>query len=184
VTERSDEELMMLYAKGSPEAFQELYGRYQNKLYGFLKKRIAKSHSLTADDLLQVTWLKAHSNRSKFDPNYKFSSWIYTIALNSLRDYTGLVRHEMEIASDEIEARSGDQNTLQDEIAIQQEKLDEITHMLELLPQVQRDILVLSDWEGFESKEIARMLGISDGAVRQKLFRARRFIKTKLVGDL
>ena len=73
---------------------------------------------------------------------------------------------------------------LQDEVIIQNESMNEVNTALEHLPQVQRDILVLSDWEGFESKEIAKMLSISDGAVRQNLLRARRFIKSEIANTL
>ena len=173
----SDEELMTLYAQGSTAAFQQLYSRYEAKLYGFLRRRLSGKHQSAADDLFQLTWLKAHKNRKTFDPQHKFSSWIYTIALNSLRDYSKLIRHEIERGGveDQAEKVSEANETSQEQELLNKEILNKVNEVLEELPQVQRDILILSDWEGFDSKAIAKMLKVSDGAVRQKLLRARRF---------
>ena len=44
------------------------------------------------EELYQKTWLKVHASRNSYDPKHKFSTWLFTIALNNLRDEVGLLR--------------------------------------------------------------------------------------------
>lgn len=169
----SDEELMRLYCEGDIPAFDELYRRYENRLFSFLRRRVSDNEAI-ALDVFQLTWLKVHTARESFDRTLRFSSWIFTIAVNTLRDEMGEAwkRYRQEIDENEIYANSESESPL--EIIEREEVREKIESALQKISIPQREAILLSDLEGFSSKEIASIMGLSDGSVRQLIFRARR----------
>lgn len=165
---------MELYIKGELVAFKELYSRYSTRIYGFLIRRLTGRHRTQAMDLFQLTWLKLHESRSRFDRTKKFSAWIFTIALNSLRDLVG--RKQLEVESDQLENQSSALDS--EEMMIQREQWASLQDSLDKISSQQREIFLLCDWEGFSSKEVAEMVKISEGNARQILMRARKNLKT------
>ncbi len=177
--DQNDEDLMTAYSAGNKMAFQLLYGRYENRLLGFLRRRLSSRQMAIVPDLFQATWLKVHQARTKFDRTHKFSSWFFTIALNTLRDFVAEARHRFEAPTD-------------DEILSQaavmpsedfNHDLKRLETFLNRLSNLQREVILLSDWEEFSSKEIATMYATSDGAIRQIIFRTRKQLKTWMEGD-
>lgn len=166
---------MEAYQNGDIQAFEELYGRYQNRLEIFFRFRLSKAHLNFVDDLFQVTWMKIHRSRKNFDKTKKFSTWFYQIAINSLRDHLALSRFKEEIISEEIESHSDASFDPSWKIDFEKVKL----HM-EMLSAVQREVILLSDLEGFDSVEISQMLEVRQDVVRKMLSRARKKLKESL----
>ena len=170
---------MELYRKGDASAFDVLYGRYENRLFTFLKHRIPRDQS-TALDVFQLTWLKVHAARDKFDLSQKFSGWFYTIAVNTLRDELGEAwrKNAREFEEEEHSEVEEESPLKWAELGELRDKLESVFHELS---SHQREALILSDIEGFSSKEIARMMKLTDGAVRQLIFRGRKEMSALLV---
>jgi RNA polymerase sigma-70 factor (ECF subfamily) len=154
----------------SAEAFSLLYRRYESKLYGFFLRRLNPDHREVAPDLFQKTWLKIHHARHRFDREQKFSTWMYSIALNVLRD-------QLRVAplGDEIPELAADTDVEQ-ELSVK-EDLGRLEEALALIPENHREALILSEWEGFSSQELAKILGITDAAARQMISRARKKVR-------
>jgi len=74
----SDEELAVEAQAGSHSYFEELVSRYCQRLFHFLRPRVGTDQD--AEDLVQETFLKVYWNLNRFDPAYKFSTWLYTAA--------------------------------------------------------------------------------------------------------
>ena len=182
----SDEELMEDYrSNGSESAFKALYLRYERPLFGFIQKRLARSKAETVNDLFQKTWLKIHASRHRYNPEKKFSSWLFTIALNTLRDHVGSSAER--VVSEELDDQTyaGGSESLSDEQERQlllKEDWALAEAILARLPQTQREAFLLSEWEEFSAKEIGEILNISESGVRQLLFRARSNLKSALKG--
>jgi len=180
--EKTDEALMLDYAKGSERAFVELYRRFEPRLYGFLIQRLSKKHKQLASDLFQKTWLNVHAGRNGFDPTKKFSSWLFTIAINALRDHLSLKEERIEKSSLEDFPEPTSLQNQENELMKELTKKDLHT-VLDQLPPMQREAILLCELEGFSSSEASAMMNLSDGAVRQLLFRARTALK-KLLGGM
>lgn len=73
-----DKELAASMVTGSRAAFEELIGRYKLRLFYFLRHRTGSDED--AEDLIQETFLKFFRNISRYDPEWKFSTWLFTIA--------------------------------------------------------------------------------------------------------
>lgn len=168
---------MERYIMGEASAFEALYDRYHQRMMSFFARRLPASSRSIQSDLFQITWLKVHQARSKFDLSKKFSTWIYTIALNTLRDYGREKYKSLGVAwSDEHEFSSAQPPT-----ALTDQELKDLEKMLKNLPEDWREILILSDWEGFTSKEVSAIKGLGEENIRQILSRARRSLRGRNV---
>ena len=174
----TDEELMIAYASGNEGSFGKLYKRYEARLYGFLFSRLSPKLRNLASDVFQKTWLNVHNGRKGFDPSKKFSTWIFTIAINALRDQISLKEERAPIdALDESLPLASESN--QEKEFEREELKQKLRKKIDDLPPMQREAVLLYELEGFSSAEVAGIMKLSDGAIRQLLFRARSTIKQK-----
>ena len=81
----ADEELMLDYAGGNAEAFNQLYTKYRPALFRFFVAALGDDS--LANELYQETWAKVIGASRNYQPTAKFSTWLFTIARNSLWDY-------------------------------------------------------------------------------------------------
>ena len=85
---KNDEELINTMRRNEKEsdiAFKEIYDRYSPRIYKFIHNSI-KNHD-DCMDILQQVFLKMYEGVNKFNEKYKFSTWIYKIAVNSLSNF-------------------------------------------------------------------------------------------------
>ncbi len=175
----SDSELMGAYAKGNEEAFGMLFRRYSSKLTLFLSVRLGKKRSHLREELYQKTWLKIHSARKTFDAAKSFSTWFYTIALNTLRDEIDLAIEKLTHDEFTDDHQTHSPQTSESE-CILKESAERVYLLLSKLPESQRTAILLSDRDELSSKEIAETMGMSDAAVRQLISRARKNVRVLL----
>jgi RNA polymerase sigma-70 factor (ECF subfamily) len=81
----SDEDLMSLAASGQQSAFDQLYERYQVRIYSFIKKQVVMQDA--AEDITQEVFLRLYKSIQSYDPERQFSSYLYKIAVNEIRRY-------------------------------------------------------------------------------------------------
>jgi RNA polymerase sigma-70 factor, ECF subfamily len=137
-TEPSDEKLAVLAANGDREAVSALVRRHSRSLYGFIQRYHPGRDD--CEDLLQETWIRALASLGRFDPNKRFSTWLFQIALNLCRD---LARRDHARAR----FRKGVQAMPhgQENVSLE-EKVDAIRAMeaVETLPAEQKEVLLRS----------------------------------------
>lgn len=180
--EASDEELMRAYALGDESAFQNLYSRSAEKLYRFLWVRLGAAQGHLAEELFQRTWLKIHQARRSYDPSKKFSTWLFTIALNSLRDAVGAAHEKLPHGEFQEELAQHSEPS-GEEACIRRDLIAQIHAFLFTLPESQRTAILLSDEEGLSSQEISEIMQVSDGAVRQLIRRARQAVRGRFTEE-
>ena len=168
----SDEELSLAaHAKaGDKEALGLLWDAITPKLYGYLMNVLRDK--TPADDCLQQTWLKAIENIKRFEPRgVRFSAWLFAIARNECRQHWRSRTHEPIDILREHDAPSAPPP--------HGEKLF-IEHILQKLPEHDREILQLRYIADLSFQEIARVLTISSISARVRVHRAiaraRKFI--------
>ena len=176
-----DEELFESYRLGDEAAFAVLYNRYARKLFSFLRVRLGAKKLHLLEELFQKTWLKVHLARQSFDSNRRFSSWFYTIALNTFRDELGSSSES--VMHQELMPNLTDQAQSAEEQQIQKSMIARMHGYLSDLPTEQRTALLLSDEENLSSQEIAEAMRISDANARQLISRARRSIRQKFLKE-
>jgi RNA polymerase sigma-70 factor (ECF subfamily) len=176
VIERDDRSLVSHFVRfGDEAAFRGLYRRHADALYRLIVRMVGGRRS--ADDVLQITWIRAAENLNRFRWESSLRSWLVGIALNccreSLRGDRRRGTHELcEPAADLPEVRSNGHGL----------RID-LERAIASLPKGYREVLVLHDVEGYTHLEIAELLGIEPGTSKSQLSRARRALRRRLTED-
>jgi len=180
-----DAELVRRARDGDVEAFGELVECNQDQIYNALCHLVGSEHD--AEDVAQEVFLKAYGAISGFRGDAKFSTWLYGIMLNTVRNVwrsqkrRNVIRLDERFDDDdqprhELEA---DQETPA-EVAVRDERVAAVRTAIAELDEELREILVLRDIRGFRYEELADVLGVPRGTVKSRLHRARLALKVKL----
>jgi len=159
----SDESLMLEFQSGSREAFEELFARYREQLYGFFRRRLESKER--ADDLTQETFLAVIRSTSRYQPRAPVRSYLFGIALKLLAAERRRARR-VDPAPDTAES------TVENSLWVRR--------ALEKLEAGEREILMLREYEQLSYSEISDLLRIPVNTVRSRLFRARLALKNHL----
>ncbi len=185
----SDQELIARLRHGEDLALNEIMGRYKHRLFSFIRRYVGEDE--TAYDLLQETFTKLYFNAASYDPRYKFSTWLFQIALNQCRDYGR--KNKLRFALS-LNTEDDDGNTLADTIAADTgDVVDQLhaKHQLKLvekeiqsLPHKLKSALIAFAVEERSQEECAELLGITPKALEARVYRARKILSEKLLKKL
>ncbi|MDQ7781511.1 MAG: sigma-70 family RNA polymerase sigma factor [Desulfomonilaceae bacterium] len=171
----NDEALVRAFRNGSDEAFTELVRRHSRPLTTMIL-RITRDEE-EAKDISQTVFMKAYTGLSRFIMASSFKTWLYSIALNAVRDH--LRRRRPQISSEDVEG-------LADHAASTGERLDRarmlkrVREAIEDLPRKQRLTLEMRIYEGMEYSRIAASLGGTAGGARANFFHAVKALRQRL----
>ncbi len=178
---RTVPELVDLFLGGDDNAFAELVGRFQKKIYT-LAYQVLGNH-LDADEVVQETFVRVYRKREELKEVKYFTSFIIRIATNYAIDLLRKRKGHSDIG-DDATGLSGDvQVDLSRRVSTPSEDLDnkrimeEITRALEELPPRQRMTAILHDIEGYTKAEIAEAFNCPEATVRSNLHIARTKLK-------
>jgi RNA polymerase sigma factor (sigma-70 family) len=164
----SDEALMLEYQRGSSEAFEELFARYREPIYGFFRRRLASKDR--AEDLAQETFLAVIRTRVRYQPRALVRTYLYGIALKLL------AAERRRLSGNEPQMDEAHDPALEDT----SEKGLWVRQALEKLDAGEREILMLREYEQLNYAEIAQLLRLPVNTVRSRLFRSRMALKSFL----
>ena len=99
MAEWSDEALMQHYQEGHASAFDLLFERHRQKVWAFLLKRLSNREN--AEEVFQMTWIKLHESRFRYDPDFPFLPWVFLIARQNLIDWVRRSKKHFASASSE-----------------------------------------------------------------------------------
>jgi RNA polymerase sigma factor (sigma-70 family) len=167
-----DGRLVSLVRDGYESAFEEIFRRYGAPLRSYAASIVTAQR---ADDVTQEAFTKAFIALRGTDKEIQLRPWLYRIvrntALTSIRD-------EPKPAFELDEAQAPDMSP--EELAEQREEITRLMTGLRELPEPQRAAIVMRELEGLSHEQIAASLGLSGGAVRQSIYRARRALRQGL----
>ena len=165
---QSDERLAALAAAGHKVAFETLVQRYRLPLVRACQRILADDR---AEDAVQQTLLSAYQALRRHGPPDRFRPWLYRIAVNAAMKMAPDATASVEVPAG---LAGGEQP---DEAGERRELVRSTLHAVAVLPAHQRRALVARELEGRSHEEIARELGLSGGAVRQLIHRARTSVR-------
>ena len=165
---KSDEQLMLEYQAGSAPAFEELFRRYRNPVYGYFRRRL--NSAARAEELAQETFVAILKGAERYEPQAKFRAYLYAIAIKQLwSERRREIRAGRFAAEPQETSRESDPSTaLWIRAALQQLDLDH------------REVLMLREYEQLSYDEIAEVLAVPVNTVRSRLSRARGELKALL----
>jgi RNA polymerase sigma-70 factor (ECF subfamily) len=161
---KSDEEWMREYQQGSEEAFGQLYEKYADQVYGFIRRRLRDSE---AEDFYQKVWRHLHEKRSLYKEQ-PFAPWFFVMIRNLLTDeYRSLGR------------RNGKefQDSLLEKIYHQSSDGPDVDELLMSLPLETQELVRKYYLEGVSYEELETQTGLSQMNLRQRLSRALRGLR-------
>lgn len=161
----SDEQLVEASLSGTAAAFDELVDRYQERLLRFLLTR-SSSHA-DAEDAVQDTFINAYRYLASFDPRWRFSTWIYRIALRNLG------RQRRPGAQESTESLVSEDDPLRECIEMS-ERENVWLKAKQLLSEEVYSAMWLRYVEDLSVKEVSRALEKSQSWTKVNLLRARR----------
>jgi RNA polymerase sigma-70 factor (ECF subfamily) len=184
--DEQDAQDMARLAAGHEAALNDLMDRHAEKLCHYLVRSLQDEDD--AADLAQETFVKVYHNRGKFDSSLKFTTWLYAIASNLVRDrYRWRSRHPQV----SLDAENGQTETnLKDNLRADEPAPDEqmqteerattVRQAVAALPEELRQPLILAVYQGMPQAEIAEILKCSVKAVETRIYRARQHLRTAL----
>lgn len=171
---------------GRDAALNDLMERHGPKLFHYLIRSLQNEDD--AADLAQETFVRVFQNRAKCDPKQKFSTWLYAIATNLVKDrYRYRSRHPQVSLDAENEATGGsisdalpEQGPTPRESTQAAERAEAVRKAVGQLPEELRVPLILSEYEELSHGEIGEVLACSAKAVETRIYRARKQLRTSL----
>ncbi len=180
---RTDEELMAWLCQGAQNALAELVHRYQNDIFRFCLHYVRDVER--AREMAQETFVRVYVARSRFDAERKFRPWVLCIARNlclnelkrrkavpmeSLEEYASTARDEYgDVLRSPVDGP--------DQSLIRAERHAWLAHALKSLDADSREIVVLRFFERMAARDIAEIVGSTEGAVRTRLHRILKSLR-------
>ena len=179
VTEKSDEALMRAYVGGDEAAFQALFERYGPIIYGLTKRHLRDDE--LAREITQQTFFRLHGARNDFRLDSRLRPWLLTIAMNLVREHWRRQkrRRRVDIDVDDKAAPVPERTAMELD-----ERAKLVRQALAQLPASQREVIELHWFQERPYKEVAEILGTSEGAVRVRAHRAYNRLKVLLEDDV
>lgn len=171
---------------GDELALNRIMGRHREKIFHYLIRLLQDEQE--ALDLAQETFVRVYLHRHKFKIENRFTSWMYAIATNLVRDrMRWLARHRnlsLETPAGSNEATLGDSlketRPSPNESLEREERVNQVKAVLAELPEELRTPLILVEYEEMSQAEIAAILNCKPKAVENRLYRARKLLREKL----
>lgn len=185
----SEEGLVGRLKAGSFEAYEEVVGLYEKKIFNLAYRMVGNYED--ANDLTQEVFVRLYHSIQSFRGDARFSTWLYRIANNVCVDeLRRRYRRKVEYLDEPIGTKDG---SVRREIADWAGNPENVleTHELQAcvqaginsLPEEQRTAVILRDIQGFSYEEIAKILNCSLGTVKSRINRGRQSLKERLAGQ-
>jgi RNA polymerase sigma-70 factor (ECF subfamily) len=169
----SDEDLLLAFQRGDRPAFDELFERYRQPIWGFFRRRLAEPAD--AEELAQETFLAVLKATRRYEPRASFRSYLFGIAFNLLSASRRKAQRRGDVSAPDLDAVPA---ATTDPAAVVW-----VRQALAALDPRDREIVMLREYEALDYREIALVIDVPVNTVRSRLFRARLALREKLAGE-
>jgi RNA polymerase sigma-70 factor (ECF subfamily) len=187
--EKTDQSLLDAHRQGDTTAFGELVRRYGDSVLGYLTRMSGSRER--AEDLFQETFKRVHEKSHTFR-GPQFKGWLFRIATRVAVDGVRRNKRMKTISLNQGSDCAGqdgeplaavvasDNSCNPSEQAVRAERTEQVRQAIELLPARQRATLVLAYYQQLSYREVATVLGCSEGTVKTQMYRALRALAARL----
>ncbi len=170
-----DADLVALIKAGEAEAFNDIFFRYQTKIYSFLRGLVQNEH--TAEDLAQNAFLSAYQSIGKWNGTGSFKNWLYKIAYREALQYFKKQKRNLEVLTEEGELPEVAND---DDISVELANKEVVDAALATLPEMYRTVLLLRYYNELSYEEIAEATELPINTVRTHLRRAKMMFSKQI----
>jgi RNA polymerase sigma-70 factor, ECF subfamily len=173
--------------QGDVDAFAEIVKRYETAIVNYIYWMVMNRDD--ALDIAQEVFIKVYQSLGKFNPEYKFSSWLFTVAKNCTIDTIRKSQKNvfsLEEMAEENEEGPGIQvedfdSPNPEKFLLNKELGFQLKEAMSELPSVYREVIVLRHLQDKSYEEISEILQLPLGTVKNRIFRAREILKEMLL---
>ena len=179
-----DTQLMIRVQSDDAMSFSELLARNRNVVLNYLSRLVV--NRAVAEELAQDVFVRVYRSRRTYEPNAKFSTWLYRIttnvALNYFRDER---RAQNQVSLDMLDAlqlrrEAQDGTPLVEHRLVRNVVVRQIRTAIRSLPPKQRAAVIMHKYDEMDYAQIARVLGCTTSAVKALMFRAYETLRLRL----
>lgn len=184
----SDKTLMSLVRQGDDYALNELMARYKHKLFAFINRYVKDEDA--AYDILQETFIRVHFKANTYNSKYKFSTWLYQVAINLCRDWGRKNKIKQILSLDAPLSGEEDSSTYHEIIADPSSNIEDLTDLrknlaaldkeIQKLPHKLKTALILFAVEEYSQEQCAEILGVTSKTIETRVYRARKILVEKI----
>lgn len=175
---------MAMVAKGNKSAFEKLFNKYKRPIMNYIFQMI--QDPVKAEEITQDVFLKVYKNAEQYDPNKKFTTWLWTIAKYTVIDFIrkkkevmiedALSSHDEDSEVSLVDQIPSNEDLIEDKIIRLSEK--EIVQMcISKLPKIQKETIQLRVFSELPYTEIGEIIGKSEKAIKSIISRAKESLK-------
>lgn len=158
-------------ANGDAEAVRPLMERYQRPLASLLQRALGRTPEV--DDVFQETWIRVVRSAHRYDPEQRFSAWLFAIAWNLVKD-----RWSRRVDPEEVDiAEMASRERSPEEHAVDADRAGRVREMVGRLPERLAQAILLRYFEELSEKEVAQRLGIPVGTVKSRIHNALQLLR-------
>ena len=183
----SDDELIQRFISGDQSSVESLILRHKNKVYGYISMYI-RDQAL-AEDIFQDTFLKVIQSlkSGRYQENGRFISWVMRIAHNLIIDHFRKEKQMNVISNDDYESDIFNSKKLceanVEDVIVKRQVIKDVRRLIQMLPEDQREVVILRHYTGLSFKEIADISNVSIntalGRMRYALINMRKLMQEK-----
>lgn len=168
LSQKSDEQLMILYQNGTEAAFKMLYERHSSKIFGFIKNRLKTPEQ--CQDVFQEVFMKIHKSKHLYNKSHPVLPWLFTITKNAIVDHFRKAKKTLnQIQIDDLEIAAP--------IMDAAFSLSDVSSYMSEIPVNQRTVIEMRYTDEKTFADIAEVLETSDVNVRKLLSRGLSRLK-------
>jgi RNA polymerase sigma-70 factor (ECF subfamily) len=175
---RADLELVRRCRAGDADAFEDLYRQHAGRLFNLTSRMVGTAQE--AEDVLQDIFLLAYRKLDSFRGESSLGTWLYRLGMNQCLDHLRGRHARMNQATDSLDAEGAETPVEPLSSAPLAVNRMDLERAIGRLPEGCRAAFLLHDVEGFEHREIAAILGVSEGTSKSQLHKARRKLRALL----
>lgn len=177
-----DDVIVQEVLDGNRERYRLLVTRYQRQIYNLMYRYCRNDED--AADLTQEAFVRVFTRLHQYRTGQRFFSWLYSLAVNLARDWYRKSRKQQALRS-ELITNSAALNTgsVQQEKMEQDQEILQLEQALDLLPDKTREIVILRYRHELSIKEVAKVFGLGESAVKMRLSRAMQQLRNIMQED-
>ena len=190
ISKKTDEQLIKEFQEGNKVAYEMLYNKYKDRIYNFVYRYV--NDVPTAQDIAHDTFLKLYTHKHTYREIAKFSTWLYTIALNMSRTELRKKKRRKTYSTSELStedrefAISSDNNVIRDKASDSLEINFVVNSCLMKLSEEFRTMIIFRDIQELSYDVISNIMELPIGTVKSRINRGRiklnKYLKEKGYG--
>jgi len=168
--------LMIAIQNGDGKAYETLLNGIGPVIFRIVRRYVGNDHQ--AEEVYQTVLLTLHKARHTYDPERPFQPWVYSIARNTVFDYLRKYKRRRE-----TETLFNEDFEFQAEIDTECEEKEILHNALNVLPEKQKQAVILLKIEGLSIQEAAKKVGVSVAAMKVRAHRGYEILRKELTGN-